>query len=459
MLDTIARAPLWEHGLDYGHGTGHGVGYFLNVHEGPQSFSRVIPEPAMAMQPGMITSIEPGLYRPGQWGVRVENLVLNGAGGRASASEFGEFLEFETLTLCPIDTRCLEPSLLRADEIAWLNAYHVTVRERLAPLVERRCAGLADAAHRAARLVPSPLGAAGTASARLRPAFVAVRRSSSAPGPDSSQAGFAADAAVPRVRSIASPRPSLKEPAMISRLTFCAALFAAVTTVSLAYAADSAQQAQAAETARAAAPRRRRRRHADGRSDRQAASADRLRDRRGVGRADQRLPGRTRPVSCGPFLLPTAPAAAKSAPKGAQGIAARYRNEKGWRSHGGNSSPTLPRARPPSNLHGKPPAAALHRRLRDQRGPAVARSSGVFAVARARALRSSRRLGLAPCCSPAAACGGRATSSSRASVGGGLGGIPLVAAALALALAGLAGGHRRGRDPQDAARVRRPGAR
>ena len=84
MLDAIARAPLWEHGLDYGHGTGHGVGYFLNVHEGPQSISRVIPDATMAMQPGMITSVEPGLYRPGQWGVRIENLVLNGAGDAAA---------------------------------------------------------------------------------------------------------------------------------------------------------------------------------------------------------------------------------------------------------------------------------------------------------------------------------------------------------------------------------------
>ena len=135
MLDAIARVPLWEHGLDYGHGTGHGVGYFLNVHEGPQSFSRVIPDATMAMQPGMITSIEPGLYRPGQWGVRVENLVLAVSAGPVVPVEFGEFLEFETLTLCPIDARCLEPSLLRADEIAWLDAYHRVVRERLAPLV------------------------------------------------------------------------------------------------------------------------------------------------------------------------------------------------------------------------------------------------------------------------------------------------------------------------------------
>ena len=135
MLDAIARAPLWEHGLDYGHGTGHGVGYFLNVHEGPQSISKAIPEPHMAMEPGMVTSIEPGLYRGGQWGVRIENLVLNVAVDTPEAGAFGEFLGFETLTLCPIDTRCIDASLLRADEAAWLNDYHRVVRERLSPLV------------------------------------------------------------------------------------------------------------------------------------------------------------------------------------------------------------------------------------------------------------------------------------------------------------------------------------
>jgi Xaa-Pro aminopeptidase len=132
MLDALARAPLWAENLDFGHGTGHGVGYFLNVHEGPQSISKAVPNPDMAMQPGMITSVEPGLYRPGRWGVRIENLVLNVPAGE---TEFGEFLAFETLTLCPIDTRCIERSLLRADEIDWLNAYHATVRERLAPRV------------------------------------------------------------------------------------------------------------------------------------------------------------------------------------------------------------------------------------------------------------------------------------------------------------------------------------
>ncbi|MYM29191.1 M24 family metallopeptidase [Duganella sp. CY15W] len=133
MLDAIARAPLWAEGMDFGHGTGHGVGYFLNVHEGPQSISpSAMPEPQTAMEPGMITSIEPGLYRPGRWGIRIENLVLNRAAGQ---TEFGEFLNFETLTLCPIDTRCILPALLRDDERQWLNDYHATVRKRLSPLL------------------------------------------------------------------------------------------------------------------------------------------------------------------------------------------------------------------------------------------------------------------------------------------------------------------------------------
>jgi Xaa-Pro aminopeptidase len=132
MLDAIARAPIWAEHIDYGHGTGHGVGYFMNVHEGPQSISRTIPDAAMAMEPGMISSIEPGIYREGHWGVRIENLVLNVA---SETTPFGEFLAFETLTLCPIDTRCIDVSLLRADERDWLNSYHAMVRERVAPLV------------------------------------------------------------------------------------------------------------------------------------------------------------------------------------------------------------------------------------------------------------------------------------------------------------------------------------
>ncbi|WP_119352367.1 aminopeptidase P family protein [Azohydromonas sediminis] len=135
-LDALARAPLWAAGLDFGHGTGHGVGYFLNVHEGPQSISRAVPDATMAMEPGMITSIEPGVYRPGRWGVRIENLVLNVPARLDPPEEFGDFLEFETLTLCPIDTRCIDRSLLTIDEIDWLDRYHAVVRERLAPLLD-----------------------------------------------------------------------------------------------------------------------------------------------------------------------------------------------------------------------------------------------------------------------------------------------------------------------------------
>jgi Xaa-Pro aminopeptidase len=135
MLDALARAPLWQEGLEFGHGTGHGVGYFLNVHEGPQSISKAIPDATMAMEVGMITSIEPGVYRPGQWGVRIENLVMNVPAQTPEGSTFAEMLEFETLTLCPIDTRCIDRSLLREDEVAWLNAYHARVRTELSPLV------------------------------------------------------------------------------------------------------------------------------------------------------------------------------------------------------------------------------------------------------------------------------------------------------------------------------------
>ena len=133
MIDAIARAPLWERLAEYGHGTGHGVGYYLNVHEGPQVISyRAAASPHTAMQPGMITSNEPGLYRPGRWGIRIENLVCNQSAGE---SEFGEFLQFETLTLCPIDTRCIQREQVRQDVIDWLNGYHAEVRRRLQPRV------------------------------------------------------------------------------------------------------------------------------------------------------------------------------------------------------------------------------------------------------------------------------------------------------------------------------------
>ncbi|MEB0030446.1 aminopeptidase P family protein [Undibacterium sp. RTI2.1] len=132
MLDALARAPIWAEGINYGHGTGHGVGYFLNVHEGPQSISGAIPEAHNAMEAGMITSNEPGIYRPGKWGVRIENLMLNIVGHQG---EFGDYLKFETLTLCPIDTRCIDMTIIREDELAWLNDYHATVLERLSQRV------------------------------------------------------------------------------------------------------------------------------------------------------------------------------------------------------------------------------------------------------------------------------------------------------------------------------------
>ncbi|MGE8546263.1 MAG: aminopeptidase P family protein [Alcaligenes sp.] len=134
QIDVLARQPLWEQGLDFGHGTGHGVGYFMNVHEGPQSISwRGRIGPHSGMKAGMITSNEPGLYRPGRWGIRIENLV---AAVPAMRTEYGQFLRFETLTLCPIDTRCIDASLLTQAERLWLNEYHAQVRERLLPRVQ-----------------------------------------------------------------------------------------------------------------------------------------------------------------------------------------------------------------------------------------------------------------------------------------------------------------------------------
>lgn len=133
-LDILARAPIWASGVNYGHGTGHGVGYFLNVHEGPQTISpQAQPAPTTTMLAGMVTSDEPGIYRPDQWGVRIENLLLTVP---AATTEFGEFLRFETLTLCPIDVRCINVSMLTAPERDAFNAYHAEVRRRLAPLVD-----------------------------------------------------------------------------------------------------------------------------------------------------------------------------------------------------------------------------------------------------------------------------------------------------------------------------------
>ena len=134
QLDALARAPLWASGMDYGHGTGHGVGYFLNVHEGPQGIRPPVNGAALVpLEPGMITSIEPGLYKPARHGIRHENLAVV---TEAEQTEFGEFFAFETLTLCPFDRRALEPALLNPEERAWLDDYHATVRAALGPLLE-----------------------------------------------------------------------------------------------------------------------------------------------------------------------------------------------------------------------------------------------------------------------------------------------------------------------------------
>ncbi len=137
LIDAICRAPLWQAQMDYGHGTGHGVGYFLNVHEGPQviAYSASTPK-ERAMKVGMISSNEPGLYREGKWGIRIENLVVNTPVAKPTETEFGDFLNFETITYCPIDTRLIEPSLLDQTEIDWLNDYHSQVFAELEDRVE-----------------------------------------------------------------------------------------------------------------------------------------------------------------------------------------------------------------------------------------------------------------------------------------------------------------------------------
>ncbi|MFW2080279.1 aminopeptidase P family protein [Acinetobacter guillouiae] len=136
LLDSITRQTLWKYGLDYRHGTGHGVGYALNVHEGPQVISYYAPvTPSTKMREGMITSNEPGLYHQGKYGIRIENLVVNKI-KHFEDTTYGQFLEFETLTLCPINLMCIVLDLLSHDEKAWLNQYHQTVRERLAPHLE-----------------------------------------------------------------------------------------------------------------------------------------------------------------------------------------------------------------------------------------------------------------------------------------------------------------------------------
>ncbi len=131
QLDALARHYLWNEGLNYLHGTGHGLGHFLNCHEGPQSIRlNYVPTPLM---PGMITSNEPGLYRAGVHGIRCENIVLTIVDKNLSSDEFGTFLRFEPLTVFPFDTNLFDTSIMSDAEIAWVNNYHRQVRERLTP--------------------------------------------------------------------------------------------------------------------------------------------------------------------------------------------------------------------------------------------------------------------------------------------------------------------------------------
>lgn len=128
QIDAITRKPLWDNLRNYGHGTGHGVGFFLNVHEGPQTFNAAAVD--IPVESGMITSIEPGLYREGAYGIRIENLVLS---HESEQNMFGQFIEFETLTLCYISTDLIDKSLLDSQHISWLNSYHEQVFNKLSP--------------------------------------------------------------------------------------------------------------------------------------------------------------------------------------------------------------------------------------------------------------------------------------------------------------------------------------
>lgn len=130
QLDILARKAMWDLGINYGHGTGHGIGHFLNVHEGPQSIR--MEENPVTLQPGMIISNEPGLYRANQYGIRTENLVRV---RESVVTEFGSFLEFETLTLFPIDKNLIDKSMMTAQETKWLNNYHLEVYTKLAPML------------------------------------------------------------------------------------------------------------------------------------------------------------------------------------------------------------------------------------------------------------------------------------------------------------------------------------
>ena len=131
QLDVLARMPLWQEAMTYGHGTGHGVGHFLGCHEGPQSIRTNLVD--VKLMPGMITSNEPGLYKTGEYGIRTENLLLTVEADKTE--EFGDFLTFEPLTLYPYDLELIDRSMLTREEVAQINDYHLMVRERITPLL------------------------------------------------------------------------------------------------------------------------------------------------------------------------------------------------------------------------------------------------------------------------------------------------------------------------------------
>ncbi len=130
-LDPLARIALWKAGADFAHGTGHGVGSYLSVHEGPQRISRLSTQELLS---GMILSNEPGYYRPGSFGIRIENLVHVLPAAPVPGGDI-DMLGFETLTFCPIDRRLVLPALMTGEELDWLNAYHAQTREKLLPLL------------------------------------------------------------------------------------------------------------------------------------------------------------------------------------------------------------------------------------------------------------------------------------------------------------------------------------
>lgn len=149
QLDTLARRALWDIGVDFDHGTGHGVGSYLSVHEGPHRISKA--PSTVALKAGMIISNEPGYYKPGAYGIRIENLVTV-VPCAALASAEREMLEFETLTLAPIDRELIETGLLNASEIAWLDAYHARVRAEIAPRIDAATAAWLNQATRPVRV-------------------------------------------------------------------------------------------------------------------------------------------------------------------------------------------------------------------------------------------------------------------------------------------------------------------